>query len=213
MRILVTAGSTHVPIDQVRVISNVFRGKTGLEIANVASQRPFGHDVTLLTSGDASKARGVRNLIYRTYDDLAKAMENEIRLNPYDAVIHSAAVSDYRVASIRNANQDPINAASKIGSNHDRLLLELVPTEKLIDKIRTPWGFTGTLVKFKLQVNMSDQDLLKIARQSMHASSADFIVANCLEWAKDRAYILDRQGGCDAVSRNALAESLLRKIA
>ena len=69
----------------------------------------------------------------------------------------------------------------KIGSSHDRLILELVPTEKLVDLIRNPWGFTGTLVKFKLQVGLTDDELLAIARKSMADSHADFIVANCLE--------------------------------
>ena len=215
MNILITAGSTQVNIDQVRVISNIFRGTTGTRIADIASQAPFGHTVTLLTSGDASKLTSVRSIFYRTYDELAEQMEREIRTHAYDAVIHSAAVSDYRVASIRTTDLLPLDAevvGTKIGSNHERLFLELVPTEKLIDKIRSPWGFTGTLVKFKLQVGITDEALIKIARHSMQASKANVIVANCREWAKERAYILDARGTCVSVARAALAEELLRRI-
>ncbi len=48
MNVLVTAGNTLVPIDQVRCISNVFTGKTGAAIALCAHGR--GHRVTLITS-------------------------------------------------------------------------------------------------------------------------------------------------------------------
>jgi phosphopantothenoylcysteine synthetase/decarboxylase len=48
MRVLVTGGNTVVPIDQVRCISNVFRGRTGANLALEACRR--GHDVHLLAS-------------------------------------------------------------------------------------------------------------------------------------------------------------------
>ena len=48
MNLLVTAGNTHAPIDRVRVITNVFSGRTGAAIARAAVGR--GHRATLLTS-------------------------------------------------------------------------------------------------------------------------------------------------------------------
>jgi len=48
MRLLITAGPTCVPIDSVRVITNLASGKTGLAIASLAVAR--GYQVTLLTS-------------------------------------------------------------------------------------------------------------------------------------------------------------------
>jgi len=105
MRILVTAGNTAVPIDRVRQITNIFTGRTGAEIARHAHSR--GHEVTLLTShpealpdrspeGDPS----FRLLPYHTFDELMAAMEAEIRTGRPDAVIHSAAVSDFIVAGV-----------------------------------------------------------------------------------------------------------------
>src|SRR5437870_3914481 len=102
MNILVTAGGTIVPIDQVRFISNGFTGRTGATIAAHAHSR--GHRVTLLTShpevaGAAAPATGERWCIrpYRTFDDLQAAMTECLTAGEFDAVIHSAAVSDYRV--------------------------------------------------------------------------------------------------------------------
>ena len=103
MKLLITAGNTTVPVDRVRVITNVFSGRTGAAIAQQAWRR--GHTVTLLRSparvDDAEESSaGLRWRVvrYRTFDDLMERMESEIGDGAPDAVIHSAAVSDYRVA-------------------------------------------------------------------------------------------------------------------
>jgi len=44
MRVLVTGGNTVVPIDRVRCISNVFRGRTGANIVQLRLVRGGGHD-------------------------------------------------------------------------------------------------------------------------------------------------------------------------
>jgi phosphopantothenate-cysteine ligase len=116
----------------------------------------------------------------------------------------------------RNGRLVPIkaegSAAAKIPSIHKRLFVELAPTEKLIDHIRKPWGFTGKLVKFKLQADMSDDDLLAIAKKSLAHSNADLLVANCLEWSKLYAYIVDASGGVEKVSRDQLALRLMERL-
>ena len=106
MKVLVTAGNTQTPIDQVRCITNIFSGRTGTRIALEAFQR--GHDVCLLTShpevvhelSEGLPPWGPRWRIrpYRTFDDLKELMENEIVNGSFDAVIHVAAVSDYAIA-------------------------------------------------------------------------------------------------------------------
>ncbi|OWK36326.1 phosphopantothenoylcysteine decarboxylase [Fimbriiglobus ruber] len=47
MNILVTAGNTQAPIDRVRVVTNIFTGKTG---RTSPGPRGPGHRVTILTS-------------------------------------------------------------------------------------------------------------------------------------------------------------------
>jgi phosphopantothenoylcysteine synthetase/decarboxylase len=106
---------------------------------------------------------------------------------------------------------DYLQMNGKISSSHDSLTMELVPTEKIVDRVRDPWAFQGTLVKFKLQVDMSDDELLSIAMKSQAASKADIMVANCLEWAREYAYILDPQG-VSRVARRLLAATLLEKL-
>jgi phosphopantothenate-cysteine ligase/phosphopantothenoylcysteine decarboxylase/phosphopantothenate--cysteine ligase len=214
-KVLITAGCTTVPIDQVRVISNIFKGRTGTSIAEYFSRH---HEVTLVTSNPALTAgdRKFKVIAYRTFDDLAAVMEDEIVTRKYDTIIHSAAVSDYRVAGIFSKNPDgslvPVDANNKVSSSHDELFMRFTPTEKLIDKIRPAWGFRGQLVKFKLEVGISDEKLLEIAGKSMLASRADMIVANCLEWSAHYAYILEAKGSLEKVSRRELPEALMRRL-
>ena len=49
---------------------------------------------------------------------------------------------------------------------------------KIIDRIRAEWGFHGLLVKFKLEVGLSPQQLVAIAEKSRLQSAADLMVAN-----------------------------------
>lgn len=215
MKVLITSGSTMTPIDQVRGIDNIFKGKTGLQIASYF--HVHGADVTLLSSGlcPTDKVLPFNHVPFKTFDDLAAAMEKEITNNKYRIIIHSAAVSDFKVSRVLRSQGDrliPVDSSTKVSSSHQRLYLELEQTTKLVDQIRNPWGFSGKLVKFKLQVGISDTELIKIAKKSMADSGADFIVANCLEWYKERAYIIGKNGLCVNVSRQKLSEELFRRV-
>jgi len=199
MKVLVTAGNTLVPIDQVRAITNIFKGRTGASIA--FGLATHGHNVTLVASNVETAANFSfhtiqRRLIpYKTYDDLLRIMQEEIASGGYDVVIHSAAVSDYYVdgVCVKNASGELIDIPKdgKVGSDHAIVYLRMKQTQKIIDLIRSPWGFKGYLVKFKLQVGISDEELIAIAKKSRVTSGANLIVANCLEWSGHRAFIID----------------------
>ena len=100
----------------------------------------------------------------------------------------------------------------KVSSKHEELYLKLVPTEKLIDKIRDKWNFKGTLIKFKLEVGRTDEDLVAIAKASREFSQADFVVANCLEWSHLYAYVIDAKANVKKVSRRSLPKALAAAI-
>jgi phosphopantothenate-cysteine ligase/phosphopantothenoylcysteine decarboxylase/phosphopantothenate--cysteine ligase len=213
MNVLVTAGNTQVPIDRVRCLTNIFTGRTGAQVALRAHER--GHAVTLLTShpdvvadlhgGPLSSARwSVRP--YRTFDDLQTLMSGALAAGGPDAVIHSAAVSDYLAGGVYApapaTRFDPASgrwdggppalldrAAGKVKSDEAELWLRLVRAPKLIDRVRPDWGFGGVLVKFKLEVGVAEARLLEIAERSRRHSSADLMVANTLEGAAGWAYV------------------------
>jgi phosphopantothenoylcysteine synthetase/decarboxylase len=236
MNILVTSGSTLTPIDRVRGITNVFRGRTGFSIAKEAVSR--GHSVTLLANATAkdwwqlwqlTAARASDDdlkifqvIPYRTFDQLEYFMRQELGKLGWDACIHSAAVSDYKVDGVFKDAETVYNFLriggdlrgignpdGKIGSGLDQMWLRLVPTPKLVDSIRD-WGLgEGKLVKFKLEVNVTPDELFE-------ESDADFIVANRLDdfsdWAEPSIQILDREGLRHQVSRTLLAETLVNVL-
>lgn len=207
LRIFVTAGSTWVPIDRVRILTNIFTGRTGFSIATEAARQ--GAKVTLaLGPGRLQVKKNTANLkiiSFRYFDELHKLIEKEISKKTYDVFIHSAAVSDYKPLKPRSG---------KIKSNKQRLTITLVPTIKIINQIRK-YDPKVVLVKFKLEVNKTKAELLKIAEKSMRHSNADFIVANDLRELneKHKAFILDRFGNKFEVSgRKELAVTLLTRI-
>lgn len=218
MKVLITAGSTIVPIDKVRVISNIFKGRTGSAIAEYFAAQ--GAEVTLITSNPKLVSGDGKNMTvvpYDTFDSLKEKMEAALSPgNGFDAIVHSAAISDYKTAGVYvndgEAGLVSIDNASKISSSHEELFLKLVPTEKLVDLIRSEWKFRGVLVKFKLQVGISDEELLEIAQKSRADSDADLIVANCLEWAAYYAYIVNRGGQATKISRRQLPEELYHRV-
>lgn len=214
MKILVTAGSTQMPIDRVRVISNIFKGRTGVSIAEYLEGK--GHDVTLIANPCVTDVSNV--FCYKTFEDLEKEMRNEICTGNYDAIIHSAAVSDYKPVDVykyENCKFESI-MKGKVKSNHDELYIKLSKTEKLVDKIRKNWCFTGKLVKFKLEVDISDEDLIEIAKKSRQQSKADFIVANSLEyfqnWTVPKMFIVDSNNDVISCSRAKLPEKILELL-
>lgn len=221
MKLLVTAGNTQTPLDRVRCITNVFSGKTGTSIALEAANR--GHDVTLVTSHpELAAGREVchtaawRVIPYRTFDDLHLLMAEMVTQGQFEAIVHCAAVSDYRldgVFSPSDRGDELVDAtAGKIKSQHRELWLKLVPTPKLVDKIRAPWGFRGILTKFKLEVDVTDKEQVEIADASRRSSDADLIVANTLDGMNSLAFLGRRDGHFERLERAALSSRLLDEV-
>jgi phosphopantothenate--cysteine ligase len=233
MNLLVTAGPTAEPIDRVRSITNHSTGRTGAAIALEAHQR--GHRVTLLTSRaeavtESPSDAGWEVRLYRTFDELQEAFASALGAKDFDAVIHSAAVSDYRPAGVfapapgtKFRRADGIwtgqgmaklvdRSAGKVKSEEAELWLRLVKAPKLIDLIRSEWKFTGILVKFKLEAGVAEGQLLEIAEQSRMQSRADLMVANTVEGAAEFAYVGPVAGRYQRVARPELAKRLLDAV-
>jgi phosphopantothenate---cysteine ligase (CTP) len=239
MNLLVTAGNTQSPIDRVRCITNIFSGRTGAAIACAAWSR--GHTVALATSQPETlyelgldpnnQVERFLLLPYRTFDELATTLQTQLRGMPFDAVCHSAAVNDYLPAGTFSLSPGTVfNArgsywegregtpgmteqkAGKIKSAEPELWVRLVRAPKLIDRFRSPWGFEGILVKFKLEVGMSEEELVAVAERSRNESAADLIVANTLEGSRHWAYLGPIGEGYERVPRAELAERLVSAI-
>ena len=194
-KVLVTGGPTWVSVDDVRVITNVFGGTTGYRIAVLAAQmgaevtlllgsyniketsimadEPFGNILNKAKNIFSAKARiflaggKIKIVKYRYFDELMSLMKENVSSREYDAVIHSAAVADYA----------PLKTDGKIWSGLDKLEIKTVSTPKIISYIKE-WDPEIFLVQFKLEVGLSEKDLLERAYSGLVKYNSDLVVAN-----------------------------------
>ena len=125
-KVVITAGPTREAVDPVRYISNHSTGKMGFALA--AACYAAGADVHLI-SGPVSleTPNGVKRIRVSSARDMLDASMN--RLNEgCDVFIATAAVADYRVATI---------AEHKIKKSGDELNLNLVKTQILWQRLRS----------------------------------------------------------------------------
>lgn len=205
-KILITSGPTWVPIDTVRVISNTASGETGSLLAGKISRR--GGNVTLLQGPAAEKispaGRKISIKKFRFFDELESLLKKELKSKEYDFIIHSAAVSDYKVKNI---------FGQKIGSNLKNLKLNLVPTPKLLDLVKK-LDPKIKVCAFKLEINSGIKHLIKEAELLMKRSNADLIVANTFKNKKYNAYILNNNGSLIGPlrSKQELSDRLIKEM-
>ncbi len=227
MRFLVTAGNTRERIDAVRDWGNIFTGNTGLAIARAL--RAIG-EVDLLTSNGAHRAQiaasgdeGLRGIGFSDHADLRGKLAGLMKTRGYDGVFMAAAVSDYRPAGAyrivsREKRNDGREAwvvedvqAGKVSGSYEEIAVAGERTEKIIDLFRGDWGYRGLLVKFKLEVGRTREELVAIGRASRLVSGADYLVANTLDMVDGEAagaYLIGATGEI-WVAREQLADRLV----
>jgi phosphopantothenate---cysteine ligase (CTP) len=181
MNCIVTAGPTYEPLDDVRRLTNFSTGRLGTELANFLAAR--GHQVALLI-GDTATYAGPRRAqyvaIFSTTADLRKQLHS-LAAKRVDAIFHAAAVSDFTFGRIFTPNDAgklaEIKSAKKISTRPGRLLVELVPTPKIIAELRG-WFPQARIVGWKFEAEGARADTLNAARQQLAACSTDLCVAN-----------------------------------
>ncbi len=202
MKILITAGATWVKVDQVRIITNRFTGKTGLYLAKELKAK--GHSVTLLINPHCTgRVKGLNCFYYHYFDQFKRRVSSLLKKKHYDAIIHMAAVSDYKLSRPRTG---------KISSGKKELTLKLIPAEKIVKTIRK-LAKKSILIQFKLEA--SRKGLRNKAYRSLKSNKSDFVVANALPdlGLRYKAFLIDSKGKARALqSKKALADSLNRII-
>lgn len=181
MNCIVTAGPTFEPLDDVRRITNFSTGRLGTDLANYLTAR--GHRVTLLLGEQAtckggSRARMVN--IFSTTADL-RARLKSLSGGKVDALFHAAAVSDFGFGKmfIRPAagRLEMFRRSKKISTRRGTLLVELIPTPKIIAELRR-WFPRAKIVGWKFEVVGSRRDALRSARRQIRECATDGCVAN-----------------------------------
>ena len=200
--ILITAGSTWVAIDNTRVISNTATGETGLILAE--KFRKTGAKVTLLFGpGNFYKSTpGVRIISFKYFSELKQILTRELKKRKYAAIIHAAAVADYRPKKI---------IQHKVCTRLSNWKINLVPTNKLIDCFKT-YDPKLIVVGFKFEPDAWDNHLIKKGRQLLKRASLDLVVANSYKKGCYRAFILDNTGKSGPFSSKTTMANILSKL-
>jgi len=202
-RILITAGPTWVPIDCVRVISNIATGETGILLAERLQR--LGAKITLLIGPVSSCClnRNIRLIHFSYFSEFKKIIMGELKNRKYDAVIHSAAVSDYRPLKIYS---------HKVKSGIKHWQINLVPAEKIIDALRkiAPDIF---LVGFKFEPKANKEDLMQNAKALIQRCRLNLAVANTIKQGRYKAYIVNKNKIRGPFScRDYLARGLIEEL-
>jgi len=200
MKVLITGGATWVKIDKVRILTNVFTGKTSVYLASYFARNKCKVTLLLNTHCIYKLPKGIKTVPFRYFGDLKILLTKELKQNKYNLVIHTAAVSDYLF-------KRPFRG--KIPSGKDKIKMELAPAPKLTNTIRH-YAKNAYLIQFKLENSKSK--LISRAKKSLAKNKFDAVVANALNDLSNnyRAYIINRKGVIKKVySRRDLAKALL----
>jgi phosphopantothenoylcysteine decarboxylase/phosphopantothenate--cysteine ligase len=199
-KVLVIAGSTEEPIDDIRVISNKSSGRTGVELALNAYER--GADVDLwMGKSSVHIPKFIFSKRFSSTNDLLKMVE-EIK---HDIVIIPAAISDY----------SPEKMEGKIPSGKDNLSINLKPNPKIIQKIKE--SSKGILVGFKAEYQIPKEELLSRAKGRMEQLGIDMIIANDVSETstlENHVYIIGKDGKNEEFSgaKRDIAGKILDRI-
>tara|TARA_R110002073_G_scaffold50034_4_gene132829 strand:- start:1314 stop:2555 length:1242 start_codon:yes stop_codon:yes gene_type:complete len=196
-RIMVTAGPTPVPIDGVRRIVNRFRGRLGARIAEELTWR--GSDAELILGDGAWRPKTPMPItITRTFDAYRDTVVARAQSGLW-AGVFSAGVADYRP---RQAVQ------GKIASGQSSLLLELEPTEKVIDMAMDAGGAMHT-VAFKYLEGVTEDELVSVAAKRL--DRAGLVVATRGEdtrGTEQRALMVTSDGVTPIDNKRAIAAAI-----
>ena len=164
VRVIVTAGPTHEPVDPVRYIANRSSGKQGYAIAEAFAQA--GAETTLV-SGPVALPRppGVTLVKVETARQMMDATHAAL---PADIAVFTAAVADWRVANAgdRKLKKDGTGAppALKLAQNPDILA--------------TVAGMTAGRPRVVVGFAAETEDVAANARKKLEAKGCDLVVAN-----------------------------------
>ncbi|MCX5713717.1 MAG: hypothetical protein NT033_02685, partial [Candidatus Omnitrophica bacterium] len=192
---------TWVPIDSVRVISNIATGESGKLLAEKLLKA--GAKVTLLTGPTCTCRidRRIRIINFRFFDELQSYLKNELRTRRYNIVVHSAAVSDYKPAH---------RFRGKVRSNKRNWNIKLIPTPKLIRDLKTIQP--GLRVAgFKFEPDLTNKALIKSGEKLLKDSGLNWVVANTSKNQNYCAYIINGKRSISGPwrTKNKMANALL----
>jgi phosphopantothenoylcysteine decarboxylase/phosphopantothenate--cysteine ligase len=211
VRILVTAGPTREFLDDVRFLSNPSSGKMGFSVAAAGAQA--GHQVTLVTGPvTLPDPPGVEVVRVVSADEMAQ--ECLSRFTGCDAVVMTAAVSDYRPKE---------RLEGKLKKGAEPMRLELVPTTDILaqmGKRKKKQVLVGFALEAEVLVGLAPgaDRARQNATAKLAAKNLDYIVLNSPEAFASETIscsVIDKAGKIrpySAISKKALAHEIINLL-
>lgn len=175
MNVLITAGGTRVPIDDVRHIGNMSSGAYGslltyeFYVMNHVNVTYFIDEYSNHKNDFVSedKSRRVKTIKYKDYYEYL-TVKDLIQKEKFDVIISTAAVSDYIVDKVEG----------KISSDEEEVYLKLKKAEKVIKSFKE-LSPDSMVVGFKLMA--SPTELEKMTAITKQLQYVDYVVFNDID--------------------------------
>ena len=207
-KILITAGGTREAIDPVRFIGNRSSGKQGFALAYAAAKR--GAEVHLIAANtDLPIIEGITT----TYVESADQMQDVINIEfPFsDALIMSAAVSDFKIA-----NKSDTKFHKK---DVNTLNLELNPD--IVANVSATKKAKQIIVGFAAETESDINSLLTAGKGKLVAKGVDLLYVNDVSQGKvfgsdeTSGFLIAKDGNVidvPNISKDTLSEILLDQL-
>lgn len=179
LRVVVSAGGTHEPIDPVRYLGNRSSGRQGVALALAAADR--GAEVVLVAANidDSVLSDAVQHPLIRIeHAGSAAELATVMRSVADDAavIVMAAAVADYRPAEVADGK------LTKEAGGLDTI--ELVETEDIVGGLAARRQPGQLVVAFAAETPRDEGELLDRARRKRERKGVDLLVVNEVGWAR-----------------------------
>ncbi|WP_124054849.1 bifunctional phosphopantothenoylcysteine decarboxylase/phosphopantothenate--cysteine ligase CoaBC [Arcanobacterium ihumii] len=213
--VLVTGGGTREPIDSVRYISNRSSGSMAINIANNAALA--GANVIFISANiERHRLEQLNKSISVHEVETARDLQTKVNLfvSEADAVVMTAAVSDYRVET---------PSETKMKRENEEMSLKLVANPDILADIAHNRRRTGqVIVGFAAETGDSTTSYLEFGKRKAQRKNADLLAINLVGQnvgfgdVETRLTVVNRQGevlGDFEGSKAAVARELIVVIA
>lgn len=167
--VVITAGGTREPIDDVRFVTNFSGGALGHNLAREFAS--FDQNVLLLAPNNVMDRYGaIEGVEHRPFTSCADLDQQLKAVKQARIVLQAAAVADY----------SPVPHDGKISSDHDEMVIRMQRNPKILAGLREHFGKHTYIVGFKLLSGVSSGELIEVARNQIAGNHTDMCVANDL---------------------------------
>jgi phosphopantothenoylcysteine decarboxylase / phosphopantothenate---cysteine ligase len=206
-RMLITAGSTHEPIDPVRFIGNHSSGKMGISLAIEAADQGAKVDLVLGPTSIECKHTNITIHKIETAEEMYKQVDSIFE--SADISIFSAAVADYTPKFV---------SRNKIKKTDESLSISLERTTDILAAMGRRKRGDQLVVGFALET----ENEIENAQKKLDGKNLDLIVLNSLnnkgagfQYDTNKVTIIDKESNItyyELKDKNEVAKDIINKI-